>query len=150
MNRNIIALFNGCFLDIQRRVPVIIETMNDVSVLGCCNRADQEAHDEKPDNHECRSGSAIKYRLKINAFVFYSLHGILAKINRGEAEFSSAPSSAANMQPEKINFFPRFPMTYFASTSDPKLVCKSPSQLIPANKNFVDHSLHHAEYSHGE
>src|SRR5437016_13278062 len=80
MNRNIIALFNGCFLDIQRRVAVVVETMNDVSVLGCCNRADQEAHDEKPDNHECRSGSAIKYRLKINNFVFYSLHGILAKI----------------------------------------------------------------------
>src|SRR5437016_11563343 len=98
MNRNIIALFNGCFLDVERRVPVIIETMNDVSVLGCCNRADQEAHDEKPDNHECRSGSAIKVSTKDNTFVFYSLSWHTRK-DRGEAEFSSAPSSAANMQP---------------------------------------------------
>src|SRR5438128_342756 len=61
----IIALFNGCFLDIQRRVPVIIETMNDVSVLACRNRADHEAHGQKPGNHECLSSSAIKYGLKI-------------------------------------------------------------------------------------
>src|SRR5439155_13642059 len=138
MHSNATLLFKASFSDVERRVPVIIETMNDVSVLGCCNRADQEAHDDKPDNHECRSGSAIKVSTKDNTFVFYSLSWHTRK-DRGEAEFSSAPSSAANMQPEKINFFPRFPMTYFASTSDPKLICKSPSQLIPANKNFGDH-----------
>src|SRR5438128_714842 len=64
-NGNATVLFNASFSDIDRCVLVVVETMNDVSVLGCCNRADQEAHDEKPDNHECRSGSAIKYRLKI-------------------------------------------------------------------------------------
>src|SRR2546425_256659 len=53
---------------VERRLVVVVKTMNDVSVLGCCNRADQEAHDEKPDNHECRSGSAIKYRLKILSY----------------------------------------------------------------------------------
>jgi len=57
----------------------------------------------------------------------------------GEEEFDCALPSAANMQPEKLNFLPPFPMMYFASTSDPKLVCKSPSLFIPANKNFGDH-----------
>src|SRR6266550_1331106 len=65
MNSNATTLLNASFSDLKRRLAVVVKTMNDVSVLGCCNRADQEAHDEKPDNHECRSGSAIKYRLKI-------------------------------------------------------------------------------------
>src|SRR5438132_5135384 len=64
MNSNATTLLNASFSDLKRRLAVVVKTMNDVSVLGCCNRADQEAHDEKPDNHECRSGSAIKYRLK--------------------------------------------------------------------------------------
>jgi hypothetical protein len=67
-------------------------------------------------------------------FVAYSQRRAEAK-----GEFGSAPPSAANMQPEKLNFFPPFPMTYFSSTSDPKLVCKSPSPFFPANKNFGDH-----------
>src|SRR5207237_173822 len=65
MNSNATTLLNASFSDLKRRLAVVVKTMNDVSVLGCSNRADQEAHDEKPDNHECRSGSAIKYRLKI-------------------------------------------------------------------------------------
>src|SRR5438093_1274164 len=50
---------------VQRRFPVIIETMNEGSVLACRNRADHEAHGQKPGNHECLSSSTIKYRLKI-------------------------------------------------------------------------------------
>src|SRR5436190_22879336 len=88
MNRNIIALFNGCFLDIQRRVPVIIETMNEGSVLACRNRADHEAHGQKPGNHECLSSSTIKYRLKI-ILLFASWHTRKDKSRRSGIWFSA-------------------------------------------------------------
>src|SRR5439155_17875380 len=65
MNSNATTLLNASFSDLKRRLAVVVKTMSEVSILRCCNRADDEAHDEKPDNHECRSGSAIKYRLKI-------------------------------------------------------------------------------------
>src|SRR5439155_23919098 len=99
MNPNIIALFNGCFLDIQRRVPVIIETMNEGSVLACRNRADHEAHGQKPGNHERLSPSTIKYGPKIMLSYFIRFVTYSQREVERQEESESPPPSSANMPP---------------------------------------------------
>ena len=63
MNGNAATLFNASFSDVERRVPVVVEVVSGASILGRCYRADREAHDKKPDDHECLSGSTTKSAL---------------------------------------------------------------------------------------